>query len=124
MRCQVAVAVHVGWEGRGRVGDGEGHAVVEDGRPEGRVLGFDNGGAAGGVSGYEVGEAGEAGGELGLVAGAGVRHGWDCLLACFFFFFLLPAFSARDGLLYSMGESWRVSGCCWCAQWSVEVIIL
>lgn len=55
----------------------------------GWVLGFDDCGAAGGVSGYEVGEAGEAVGELGFVAGAGVGHDLSCLLFCFSFFILL-----------------------------------
>lgn len=55
------------------------------------MLGFDDGGARGGVAGYEVREAGEAGGELGFVAGAGVGHGCSCLLA-FFSLFLLFLF--------------------------------
>lgn len=58
------------------------------------MLGFDDGGARGGVAGYEVREAREAGGELGFVAGAGVGHGCSCLLA---FFFSLSSFSFWGG---------------------------
>ena len=73
---EVGVAVHVGWEGRGRVDDVEGHGVVDPGRPESGPVGFDDRLAGGGVPSYVVREAWEALGELGLVAGAGVgRHG-------------------------------------------------
>lgn len=60
------------------------------------MLGFDDGGARGGVAGYEVREAREAGGELGFVAGAGVGHGCSCLLACLFLL-LLSSFSFSEG---------------------------
>ena len=80
MGCEVRVAVHVGGEGGGRVDDVEGHAVVLEGGPGcGAVCRHDR--LAGGiVPGYVVGEAWEALGELGFVAGAGVGHGDDGVL--------------------------------------------
>lgn len=67
------------------------------GGPEGGGLGFDDCGAGGGVPGYEVGEAREAGGELGFVAGAGVRHGLACLL---FLSFVSFSFWGRFAVFY------------------------
>lgn len=74
--AEIGVPVHVGREGRGRVDDVKGHCVPYEGRPGRGPVRFDDGLARGVVSGDVVREAGEAGGELGFVAGAGVLgHG-------------------------------------------------
>ena len=81
MGRDVGVAIHVGGEGGGGVDGIEGHCVVEVGGPGAGTVGFDDRVAGGVVAGYVVREAWEAVGELGFVAGSGVRHG-DGGVAC------------------------------------------
>ena len=78
----VGVEVGVGGEGDGELGgcvdDVEGHGVVEESGPLSGAGGSNCCGAVGVVAGYVVGEAREAGGELGRVWGTRVGRcgGW------------------------------------------------